>query len=48
MGRTHYEVPEMKPGYMIVFPSFLAHKVEPVTEGERISLAMWFWGPPFV
>tara|TARA_R100001224_G_scaffold113639_1_gene99836 strand:- start:5584 stop:6144 length:561 start_codon:yes stop_codon:yes gene_type:complete len=48
VGRTHYEVPEMKPGYMIVFPSFLAHKVEPVTEGERISLAMWFWGPPFV
>lgn len=34
-------------GDMIVFPSFLRHKVEPVTSGQRFSLVTWFVGPQF-
>tara|TARA_R100001509_G_scaffold23016_1_gene12273 strand:+ start:370 stop:921 length:552 start_codon:yes stop_codon:yes gene_type:complete len=36
-----------KTGSIIMFPSFLNHKVTPVTKGERISLALWRKGPHF-
>tara|TARA_B100000029_G_C17465137_1_gene919997 strand:+ start:642 stop:1217 length:576 start_codon:yes stop_codon:yes gene_type:complete len=35
-------------GSIIVFPSFLEHRVTPVTKGTRYSLVSWFLGPPFV
>lgn len=35
-------------GSVIVFPSFLRHKVSPVTRGKRHSLTTWFGGPPYV
>jgi PKHD-type hydroxylase len=35
-------------GTIIVFPSFLVHKVTPVTKGTRRSLVTWVTGPPFV
>ena len=31
-------------GAMIVFPSYLLHKVHPVESGKRVSLVMWFLG----
>ena len=31
-------------GSVIVFPSFLWHKVEPITSGKRYSLVMWTLG----
>lgn len=31
-------------GAMIVFPSYLLHKVHPVETGKRVSLVMWFLG----
>lgn len=34
-------------GTVIVFPSFLRHRVTPVTEGTRHSLVSWYEGPPF-
>lgn len=34
-------------GSIIVFPSFLSHKVEPVTKGTRYSAVMWRLGPKF-
>ncbi len=34
-------------GSIIVFPSFLYHKVAPVTSGARRSLVLWCLGPPF-
>lgn len=40
--------PELKKGSIIVFPSFLEHMVEPVTEGERFSAVAWVNGPAFV
>jgi PKHD-type hydroxylase len=34
-------------GTLIAFPSFLAHRVRPVTRGERFSLVVWITGRPF-
>lgn len=35
-------------GSVIVFPSFIEHRVAPVTRGMRRSLVGWALGPPFV
>ena len=35
-------------GDLILFPAFMAHRVEPVTEGVRTALVGWMHGPPFV
>lgn len=35
-------------GSLIVFPSFVMHRVTPVTKGVRRSLVGWIVGPPFV
>ena len=32
-------------GTLILFPSYLRHKVSPVTAGTRYSLVAWFFGP---
>ena len=34
-------------GSIMVFPSFMMHRVEPVTKGTRYSFVLWFVGPPF-
>ena len=34
-------------GSIIVFPSFVWHRVKPVTKGVRYSLVMWNLGYPF-
>mgnify|MGYP003119189090 FL=1 len=34
-----------KLGTVLVFPSYLQHKVSPVTKGKRKSLVGWFEGP---
>ena len=36
-----------KLGSIMVFPSFMMHRVKPVTKGTRYSLVSWFLGPPF-
>jgi PKHD-type hydroxylase len=36
-----------KVGSMIAFPSYLAHRVTPVTSGTRYSLVTWIHGEPF-
>ena len=35
-------------GSIVVFPSFLWHRVKPVTSGTRYSLVLWNLGRPFV
>ena len=35
-------------GTIVVFPSFIWHRVRPVTKGKRISLVMWNIGAPFI
>jgi len=34
-------------GSMTIFPSYLLHKVEPVTKGKRKCLILWLTGPAF-
>ena len=34
-------------GSIIVFPSYLWHRVKPVTKGVRYSLVVWNLGHPF-
>lgn len=34
-------------GTVCVFPSFLQHRVDPVTKGKRYSLVLWLYGPPY-
>jgi PKHD-type hydroxylase len=38
---------EFKKGRMIIFPSFLIHRVTPVTRGIRRSMVTWIEGPKF-
>ena len=47
-GKKLIQTPELKEtGSVIVFPSFMEHRVAPVTKGTRYSLVTWFLGPPF-
>jgi len=39
--------PEQKRGRVLAFPSFLLHRVTPVTFGVRKSLVFWATGPKF-
>jgi PKHD-type hydroxylase len=39
--------PRRRRGTIIVFPSFLAHRVTPITSGSRCSLVAWAHGPVF-
>ena len=42
------EVTEIRPrGSIIIFPSFVWHRVAPVTKGTRHSLVVWSLGYPF-
>lgn len=38
---------EKKKGHIVAFPSYLLHRVTPVTKGVRKSLVIWVAGPPF-
>jgi PKHD-type hydroxylase len=35
------------PGSALIFPSFLNHRVKPVTQGTRETLSFWIPGPNF-
>ena len=38
----------MKKGRMIFFPSYIIHRVKPVTLGIRKSIVIWITGPKFI
>ena len=38
---------KIKIGDMIIFPSFINHQILPVRLGNRVSLSLSFFGPPF-
>jgi len=44
--RSTYKASKKK-GTLIIFPSFLSHRVTPVTRGVRRSMVFWLHGPPF-
>ena len=51
-GKGDFEVTVHTPpvegvGSIIVFPSFVMHRINPVKEGVRYSLVAWFVGTPF-
>tara|TARA_B100000965_G_C19550252_1_gene739658 strand:+ start:983 stop:1549 length:567 start_codon:yes stop_codon:yes gene_type:complete len=48
-GNTDIDITERgsKRGTILVFPSFLLHKVDPIRSGIRYSLVQWYSGPPF-
>ena len=37
----------LKRGQILIFPSFIVHRVKPVTKGIRKSLVIWVTGPAF-
>lgn len=39
---------ERKKGRCVLFPSFIGHKVTPVTSGTRKSIVIWVVGPKFI
>lgn len=42
------ELVDVKRGRMIFFPSYIIHRVKPVTSGTRKSIVVWITGPKFV
>lgn len=40
-------VADRRQGNVTLFPSYLLHRVTPVTAGERFSLTLWSHGPAF-
>ena len=45
-GSNSFAVPRAK-GAVVVFPSFLLHRVTPLTSGLRRSLVLWAGGEPY-
>ena len=45
-GRVPKKMPREQ-GTVVVFPSFLLHRITPVTSGTRQSLVVWVSGVPF-
>ena len=44
-----HEVKELNdPGSVVMFPSYVYHKVTPITKGERKSLVIFISGPKFI
>jgi len=41
-------VAEKAKGSFIIFPSWMTHKVTPVTQGVRKTLVLWVDGPAFI
>ncbi len=37
----------LKKGSLFAFPSYLIHRVSPVTKGTRRSIVVWVQGPKF-
>ena len=44
---THYETCSRDKGTSTIFPSYLLHRVTPVTKGVRKSLVLWIGGSQF-
>ncbi len=41
------ENPPKDQGTVVIFPTFVPHRVAPVTRGARWSVVTWIYGPPF-
>lgn len=45
--QSEFEIEQVR-GRIVVFPSFILHKVHPVTKGIRKSIVTWVEGPKFI
>lgn len=45
-GNKHL-IPPQEQGSVVVFPSYLLHRVDPLTAGKRATLVVWLHGPAF-
>lgn len=46
--KNSISIPGMAAGRIVCFPSFMLHRVTPVTKGTRKSLVVWALGPKFI
>jgi PKHD-type hydroxylase len=46
LGQEPIRCPQAK-GMVILFPSWVIHRVTPVTKGVRKSIVVWVTGPKF-
>ena len=46
LNKNEHEMPQ-KRGRILFFPSFISHKVHPITKGVRKSIVVWVEGPKF-
>ncbi|MBO3699547.1 2OG-Fe(II) oxygenase [Roseivirga sp. E12] len=46
INKNTYDAPRDK-GTVVVFPSFIMHRVTPITKGTRHSIVAWLAGPPY-
>jgi len=45
---NQFSIPKFnKPGDMLMFKSYINHKVSPILSGERRTLTLFFHGPRF-
>ena len=42
---SEIETPKLEQGTILIFPSYLQHRVTEITEGKRVSLVSWVRGP---
>lgn len=47
MPSSHIVTAERTRGTVTIFPSYLLHRVTPVTQGNRVSMTVWAHGPAF-
>ena len=46
-GKTIKKKIKGQKGSVFIFPSWMEHRVKPVTKGTRYSVVQWFAGPPW-
>ena len=47
MPSSHTVTAKVTRGTVTIFPSYMLHRVTPVTQGSRISMTVWAHGPAF-
>ena len=47
-GEGKLTIPEKEKGTIVIFPSYMLHRVTPVTKGTRRTLVLWVDGPALV
>jgi PKHD-type hydroxylase len=48
LAGSNASIVEKKKGRIVLFPSWMLHRVTPVTKGQRQSLVVWVSGPYFI